>query len=101
MAQITPFPAATISIPDDAWEDNSCDYPQGSRLYASLSLNGLMLHLDAREVTWDHTGSVPTQTFVAYPDDVDRLSEALGGDGPWSTLTIRGREYAVFASPYC
>jgi hypothetical protein len=86
-----------VTIPDTAWEDNSGDYPPGSRLYGVLSINGVLFHLDAREVV-DVDG---VQSFVAYPADADLLWEALGGDGPYQTITVNGRDYAVFASPYC
>jgi hypothetical protein len=101
MTSDLPFPydrAATVTIADDAWEDNSCEYPPHSRLYAVLKINGTLFHLDAREVTVDASGN---QDFVAYPGDAALLGEALGGDGPYQTLTIAGRDYAVFASPYC
>jgi hypothetical protein len=34
-------------------------------------------------------------------DDLDLHHQAAHGDGPFQTMTIRGREYVVVLTPHC
>lgn len=89
----------TLSVPADCFTDATDPtlHPPGSRLLCTIVINGCPMHLDAREVV-EVDG---VQTFVAWAEDADLLSDALGADGRWHTTTIDGREYALFASPHC
>jgi hypothetical protein len=82
--------------PDD-WE--MFDKEDG-RLYATVIILGTYHHLEAIPVkaTEDAKDEGVTDTAVALMDD---LHVAFGGDGPFDTTEINGKQYAIFMSPFC
>lgn len=100
---------AHVSIPDHYWESVHFDLEEGQdgreRLAATLQINETMMHVEA----WEIVPTTPEdvfrpQEFKALDDDqLNSLIHASGAEngGPWYTTTIAGREYAVFASPFC
>ena len=84
-----------------AWEDASIgeEIPR-SRLLATLLFNGISHHLEAIEVKW-HESTLTQSAVCALCDDIlTSYGEATGADGPFSTVTIDGRSYAIFVTPY-
>jgi len=113
----------TITIPEDAWTESgeppTCiltgadgesaddcttheheeDGDQRSRLTTTIVINGTMFHLDAYEV---RDGAGGYQEAVQGGDnDLNHYAGAAGADGPFSTTTIDGRQYVLFATPFC
>ena len=94
----------TVTIPEDAWEDWS-DYEgetseQGSRLGTHIVINGIYFHVEAIEVE-ETDESIQEAKDAAWQESFDSYYAAAGADGGVNTMTIRGREYAVFLSPFC
>jgi hypothetical protein len=67
------------------------------RLLATVLIGGSFHHLEAREITEDEDDGI---SFVSYPEDYDTLRELAGGR-PSSTVSIEGRDYILFMTPYC
>lgn len=84
----------TIDIPESAWE--VC--VDESRLLAQITVNGLSMHLEAWEVYDTKDGM---QCAVQHDEDFERIFYAVGADAAFQTLTIRGREYVLVATPHC
>ena len=84
-----------ITIPAEEWED--CG---DGRLLTTLSVNGSKLHLEAIEVEENAEG-YQVHTGVILSDYYNRLCDNFGQDSKWYTVTINGKEYALFASPFC
>jgi len=95
----------SFDIPEEAWEDldsrPDCeeDHAQGSRLFATVVINGLRFHCEAIEVA-DHDG-LQQASHDEWDGILSAYAHACGADGHFNTLTIRGREYAVFITPSC
>jgi hypothetical protein len=74
--------------------------PEFSWLYASVSINGVGFHCEAIEVPtseeWFFDACAPF-----WADTLNSYYEACGAEGPMQTLTIGGRDYAVFLTPGC
>lgn len=87
----------TMTIPDEAWEETPGS--NGSSLHYSITLNGVGMHLDAIEI--DPKSDPQTPVDLSDAERFNEWSFAAGPDGPFETITIKGREYAVFASPFC
>lgn len=89
----------SISIPDGEFEDNSYPGNEGSRLIATVRVNGVLFHVDAIEA------EIRDDLFVAkdpmWEDEMDALYAAVHADGWMHTVTIKGREYALVISPFC
>lgn len=100
-------PVYALTIPDDAWVANSgLDNDPEACLFATLVLNDdLYLHVEAWAVTYadegDRIGTVQRAAHDLYEDNFGDLHAAVGADGHFDTLTIKGREYIVLASPFC
>lgn len=96
-------PEVHVTVPEDAWrpvyepdEDDAPHIDTRAKLHATLVVNGLSMHLDAWQIV---EGSSP-QRAVVWDDDLDAIHDAVHADGPFETLTIGGREYAVVATPF-
>lgn len=87
-----------IEVPSDSWEMTGTeDDPSGS-LLATVIINGVDMHLEAIAV--EKVGDL--QVPVADLQDVyDKFYDAAGADGNFQTVTINGRDYALFSSPFC
>lgn len=86
-----------VTLPEEAWEAALDSDP--CRLTAAVLLNGTRMRLTAIEVAIDAAG---TQVAVDPEDDEDfaDIHRAFAAEGPYSTLTIRGRSCVVFADPH-
>lgn len=85
----------SITIPEEEWED--CG---DGRLLTTLAINGSKLHIEAIEVKVTK-GGVQKHAGRILNDYFDRLSDVFGQDGHFYTTIINGKEYAIFASPFC
>lgn len=84
------------------WDDASIDEERPrSRLLATLQLNGICHHLEAIEVTYDERTLTQSAACPLCDDILTQYREATGADGPFSTVVIEGRTYALFMTPYC
>jgi hypothetical protein len=93
--------AMHIDISDISWEDISLeeDLPK-SRLQATLHLNGVNHHFDAIEVQ-DGQSSVGQAATCFSGDEVLQKYSAVDPDaGPFNTVAIDGRAYALFMTPF-
>lgn len=84
------------------WEDASIDEERPrSRLLSTLLFNGICHHLEAIEVTWHESTSTQSAACLLCDDILRSYGEATGADGPFSTVGVDGRAYAIFVTPYC
>src|SRR5215469_6093481 len=91
-----------IDLSDVRWEDASIDdQSPRSRLLATMQFNGILHHLEAIEVKWDACTSTQSAACSLCEVILSAYGEATGGDGPFSTVTIEARTYAIFVTPYC
>lgn len=81
-----------ITIADDEWTNSS--YGHGSRLLASISINGYAMHLEAFEIVERADGR------FLVDDDADRAYSLLDSDSTPTIIEIRGRSYALLAHPF-
>lgn len=91
--------ANSFEIPEEAWEDVEPHCTEGSRLFAAVVVNGLRFYCEAIEVTDDD--GLQQASDEVWDDILSEYAHACGADGHFNTLTIRGREYAVFITPSC
>lgn len=56
-----------------------------------------MLHLELLAVTRDEDGML---TAVIYPENLEACHEISSPDGEFQTVTLNGREYVLYATPY-
>lgn len=92
-----------VTIPDDAWRDIG-EKPT-ERLLANVTINGVPFHVNAFSVYVDD-GSHGEQRAFDGDEDLAMIHAALGADGHWSTVSIRGvdgheRDYVLILEPYC
>lgn len=93
----------TITIPE--WQpigEEPNDYEprwgdESSVLLASITINGLAMHVEAYEVFTE--GDV--QESRQREENFGLYHSAAGADGHFTTTTIGGRQYVLFATPYC
>lgn len=96
--------AAVLELTTLTWEAIGTslgpDVDPRGRLLATLILGGASFHVEAFEVRQDDKLGQ-----VGVDDDVhiifSEFANAAGGDGPFETVEIEGRDYAVFMSPFC
>ncbi len=89
-----------VLIPEGLWEESG-DADPSSRLSASLVVNSVPLHLEARAVKVDAVSGVQS-AVDDWPDDVEEHLTAIANpDGPFLTWAIGGREYVLLAFPFC
>lgn len=87
-------PVVALSVPDDAWMEDR----NGDRLLAIVVLNGTFHHLEAIRVIEDDDG-----IQQAASEDLAETFEAMyaiGGEGPFDTVTLRGGEYVLVITPF-
>lgn len=78
-------------------ESGPTEDPKG-RLLGKIEVAGVFLHLEAYEIVYDHD---LVQQIKCWPEETQKLWDALGIEGAWHTIFLEGREYALIASPYC
>ena len=91
-----------VDLSQIRWEDASIDDERPrSRLLAAVQFNGILHHLEAIEVKWDERTSTQSAACSFCEAILSAYGEAAAGDGPFSTVTIEARSYAIFVTPYC
>lgn len=97
-----PWERDTLVIEPDTWEACGGEDDPTAKLHTTITLRVhgevIELHLDALAV---EPGSDPQSGVQGVWGEFDGWASAAGGDGPMSTIAINGREYCVFASPFC
>lgn len=91
-----------VDLSQILWEDASIDEERPrTRLLATLQLNGICHHLEAIEVEWDENTSTQSAACLLCDEILTTYREATGADGPFCTVGVDGRTYALFVTPYC
>jgi hypothetical protein len=83
-----------LSIPDDAWQDTEGD---GTRLLATLVINGTYHHLEAIRVT---EGDSEQRAINPVFEEVRSALYAFGGDGAFETTGIGDVAYVIAVTPF-
>jgi hypothetical protein len=106
--------SASVDLPPHGWTDTDTERPHG-RLHSAIELGGLGLHLTAFWVIDeserpasdldDEGWGTPVYgsqcpRYAAHQEEFERVCEAFDPSGSYGTLSIDGREYAVFADPF-
>ena len=89
-----------LAIPDSSWQPvGDPDGPGGehAQLLATITINGVPLHLNAHQVADDE---MCLQRGVQQDEMLDRLADLAEPAGPWMTCDIGGWSYILFATPY-
>lgn len=92
----------SFDITPRAWEDISLDeaLPR-SRLLTSVQINGIDHHVEAIEVEYEGDDHLQKAACSRCEDILSRYAEAAGSGERFSTVSIAGKNYALFLSPYC
>src|SRR6266545_4393861 len=94
--------SAAIQVPDSEWE---WDNEARTRGLATITVNGLPMHLQAIEVTGrdpDGTGCEQMNAADAeYREELDFVYLVGGADSPFATVQIEGRDYVLVATQSC
>lgn len=92
----------SLNIPENAWRDLSVhgDCSPRTFLVAEIRINGVNMHLEAIQVETDD-GRVQRAVDFFAESALDKYREGADADGPFQTVMIEGREYALIASPFC
>ena len=85
----------SLTIDDEDWMNGGDD---DDHLTAILVVNGTFHHLEAIRVTEDEDGIQVAASFE-FSDTLDAMYQ-IGGDGPFDTVTIRGKTYVVAVIPF-
>ncbi len=85
----------SITVHDDDWMSGGADR---DHLTAILVINGTFHHLEAIRVLDDDDGHQHA-TSPDFADSIDVLY-ALGGDGPFDSVTIHGASYVLVVIPF-
>ena len=90
-----PTRVRALTIADDDWMTGGED---NDHLTTILVINGTFHHLEAIRVIEDDDG----QQHAASPDFEDSIDGmfAIGGEGPFDTVTIRGKSYVLVVIPF-
>jgi hypothetical protein len=106
------LPHYSITIDDDVWEaypssDDLADGDGRSKLLTTIHVNGCPLHLEAHAVRWERGGSErmrDDEGDVQESDGEDSefhvLNDAFEVNAAQQTVTIRGRQYVLFAHAF-
>lgn len=84
-----------LTVVDAAWMRTGND---DDHLTAILVINGTFHHVDAIRVI-ENDDAIQVAASDAHADTVDALF-ALGGDGPFDTVTLRGGTYVLVVIPF-
>src|SRR6266540_642544 len=94
--------SAAIQVPAPEWE---WDNEARNRGFATVTVNGLPMHLEAIEVAGreaDGTGWEEMNAADAeYQEELDFVYLVGGADSPFGTVQIEGRDYVLVATPFC
>lgn len=94
----------SLNISDDAWEpcgEEEDDGGKESCLGLQLDINGVSHFLHAIQIMEDEERCQdPVES--AYENMLDHFREACADyDRPYRLMTINGKTYAVFMTPFC
>lgn len=89
------FWAADGLIPAGSDEDPT------SRLLGTLSVGGVSHHAELLAVVYNDDEEIQEAADPSFQEMVDQVYSGVGGDGPWQTIEIDGRAYALIVTPYC
>ena len=90
---------ASLEIPESEWHETGA-VGDRSHLLAAITVNNLDFHVEAFEVNdLDPFGQVAAQKY--HDEAFERWSAAASPDGPFETVSIGGRNYVLFMSPFC
>lgn len=89
-----------MNIDSVIWTADGSEDDKTSRLHATISILGCQMHLKAIAVVSDDD-YIQSAADVEFDGMVARVYDAVGGDGPWTEVTIDGRQYVLIATPYC
>jgi hypothetical protein len=73
---------------------------RASKILACITFGGIPHHLEAIAVSETDAGQ-QRATDIENKEFFSELCETFYGDSTFMTVTIRGREYALFLFPYC
>ena len=90
-----PFDFENSLLPNGDFAD---DQPAETRLWCSVNLGGMALHMEAIQVA--EIDGMQRAVNPDLEDDLDALSR-IANTGPFRTTTIRGKEYVLVLTPYC
>lgn len=99
---------AGLTIPEDAWREHgqqpdpanpaAAQFHPSDRLSATVTINETLFFAEAYALVQDDE---QPQAAIQDDDDLELHHQAAHADGPFPTMTIWGREYAVVLTPYC
>ena len=84
-----------LTIPDDDWMNSGED---ANHLTTILVINGTFHHVEAIRVIADEDGRQHAAS-PAFEESVDAMF-AIGGDGPFDTVSIKGDSYVLVVIPF-
>lgn len=87
-----------ILIPVDQWEKCGSEEDPASRLLTTIYINGISMHLEAIAIEDHFNSHIPV---TAFQEEYEAYYRAAGADGEFTPVTIAGRQYVLFASPFC
>jgi hypothetical protein len=84
------------------WTDNTYEEGQtpGGRITGTINIGKTYHHITGIQVTDDPKG-FQVAFDPAHQVELDNLHEATGSEGRLEVVTIDGKEYGLFMSPYC
>jgi len=85
----------TLTIADDDWMNGGNDE---NHLTMILVINGTFHHLEAVRVVEDGDG-IQRAASKEFEETIDAMF-AIGGDGPFETVTIRDATYVLLVIPF-
>ena len=89
-------------IPEDAWEPTGVEEDTlSSRLSVTLFINGVPHHLEAYEVKINEKSGAQEPVDVVFESNIGGIGIVSEPDGPWHTVSIKGKEYVVVMTPFC
>jgi hypothetical protein len=92
--------AVVVDVPESAWEPTGSEEDPTSRLLAALVVCGYYHHLEAYAVKEDPEGYQQIADPL-FSENFEGMCSLGGPDGPFQTITIKGREYVLAMTPYC
>lgn len=102
---MTSSPEYRLAVPK--WDEQGEDEDPKARLLTTVVLvdqfgvGGVHLHLEAVQVHVVGDLQVPVEASGYSEEALTNLHLAVDADGHWDTLEVDGREYVVFATPFC
>lgn len=92
----------SITIPEDQWDESGYDNDPRGHLITMIKIGGCYMHLEAFAVKErKRTDGSIAQDFGDWEDSHEAEAIMRSADyEPTHTITIKGREYALIATPY-